>query len=697
MRKRSVEILLTLLQKGGEDVTIAHFTQTYQVSERTLRNDLQVINEYLRESGMGQIAVCTNGLLQLPEDIDKAVVFKRLTETDAYAYHMQQKERDDIILAKLLTCEGCITTEEFAEILSVSRPTVVKDINRLRSTHFTGELKLLSMPGVGLKLQYDEALFRRELLRIVEDHFTVISHSLGAFQNILLKTFEFEITLESVAKYTRRGERHAQLQFADKDYVHLVCYLYVAFNRISKGYVLKDTDQSQPDHPVTMIMREVAQNLHVSLPLAEEQFLLQEANGWSITPAVGEGKNQIALKNYVGEFLTSISNDLGINLFSDFYLHCPLSDYLEEEMAHPQNRNAVNPKLTEQICQEYPRVCAAIRSHAGIFEKGLGLHLQEDDVCQLAMYVVASMERQNPFASTPQVLIVCPGSMATGQFLVSQLRKHFAFQIKGVCSVRNLFDEGRLDGVDLIISTIPTWHEQIPVLVVNPLLKLNDIIRIQENVFQLMLKKRRTPMEKRRPKDALAQLQALLDRETDPLRQAVINAEIQKMVDRLTEREASAQAQLPELMQPQQVDVTDVCADWRCALRQAGELLVRAGKVKEAYVESTIRNCEKNGPYFVLGNGLAIAHTHAEDGLIEPAVALLFIRKGVSFGHQAYGPVRLLFFVCLKDANNDLLKLLIDCARDSAFVQKLEKANDGAEIHKLLCGYALSLKTGGIS
>lgn len=296
------------------------------------------------------------------------------------------------------------------------------------------------------------------------------------------------------------------------------------------------------------------------------------------------------------------------------------------------------------------------------------------------------MERLSQFDNVLQVLLVCPGSMATGQFLVSQVRKHFSFRIKDVCSVRNLYDAGKLDDVDLIISTTPAWNDRCPFVVVNPLLQLDDIKHIQEVAFQVMNGKKEDFSRGSTAPNILVRLRQLIVQQNDPAIRGEIYAELEKVIFRFSQKQTKKNL-LSELIAPELIDITDSCTDWRDALWRAGNMLVAQGKISERYIASTIQNCEYNGPYFVLSDGLAIAHTHPEDGLVESAVGLLFIREGVSFQHKSYGPVRLLFFVCLKEANNHVLKLLMDCAKDQEFVQRLEQEKTGRGIYELLCAY----------
>lgn len=697
MRKRSVEILIALLQSGNKEFTISGLAETYKVSERTLRNDLQMINDFLNQVGLCSVIIGNRGVLCFDGQLDRETLMEQLTQANTYSYHMEQRERDDIILAVLLTTDRYVTTDELAEILSVSRPTVVKDINHLRSTCFQRDLTLLSMPGIGLKLEYDEQVYRKELLRIITENFTTISNSLGVYQGILLKILNFDITLENIAKAVRKSEQRLHLQFADQGYVLLSCYLFVAANRIATGHVFDDmatpmntqtTDNTRED-----LFRDVMLRLKLPASVAELEFFRSISQSWQLMAPKQYNENYLALENHTAKFIDNLSRVLGMDLLQDGSIFDFMIYFFDELLERCKKGQIKENPLTEQVRENYPRTFSAVRSESEIFFEGLGLRLADEDIAYLTMHVVAAMERLGQFDNAPQVLLVCPGSMATGQFLVAQVRKHFSYRIKDVCSVRNLLDEGMLDNVDFIISTTPAWNEHCPCVVVNPLLQLEDIQHIQEVAFQVLSNRKEAFNHSTTFSNILQRLQQMIVQQKDPaIRQQIYNG-LEQVLCQFSQTQTVKKQLLSELITPELIGVTAHCNDWREALWIAGSALVEQGKITNRYINSTIKNCEYNGPYFVLSDGLAIAHAHPEDGLLEPAVGLLFVREGVSFQHKSYGPVRLLFFVCLREPNNHVLKLLMDCAKDSSFVQQLEKKKTSREIYELLCSYECENET----
>jgi PTS system ascorbate-specific IIA component len=115
--------------------------------------------------------------------------------------------------------------------------------------------------------------------------------------------------------------------------------------------------------------------------------------------------------------------------------------------------------------------------------------------------------------------------------------------------------------------------------------------------------------------------------------------------------------------------------DWRDAVRKGGQLLVKAGKAKESYVNSMIETVEKTGPYIVIAPGVAMPHARPEKGALDIGVSLLFLREPVLFGNVDNDPVSIVISLSAK-GNDDHLDLLADIMKlleDNEFLALAKK------------------------
>jgi len=82
-------------------------------------------------------------------------------------------------------------------------------------------------------------------------------------------------------------------------------------------------------------------------------------------------------------------------------------------------------------------------------------------------------------------------------------------------------------------------------------------------------------------------------------------------------------------------------ADWRAAVRLAGDALVAIGATEPAYTEAMIEGIEELGPYIVIAPGFALPHARPSEAVHRAAITLMTLAEPVEFGSADNDPVRL--------------------------------------------------------
>lgn len=99
--------------------------------------------------------------------------------------------------------------------------------------------------------------------------------------------------------------------------------------------------------------------------------------------------------------------------------------------------------------------------------------------------------------------------------------------------------------------------------------------------------------------------------------------------------------ELTRLLPSTAVRVEVSAADWREAVRAAGDLLVASGSTETAYTDEMIATVESLGPYIVIAPGIALAHSRPSPAVLKPGLSLMRLATPVAFGHKTNDPVRL--------------------------------------------------------
>lgn len=130
MNKRIVSIIqeLSNLEKK---IDIADLAAKYEVSQRTVRNDINAINDILKDHKLIELKLEKGG--QIIRDRSFHEILYYVDEKDFYDYKLSKEERKKIAAVLLINSPGFITLLDIAEHMSVSRATVIGDLDGIKA------------------------------------------------------------------------------------------------------------------------------------------------------------------------------------------------------------------------------------------------------------------------------------------------------------------------------------------------------------------------------------------------------------------------------------------------------------------------------------------------------------------------------------------------------------------------------------
>ncbi|MFD3518421.1 PTS sugar transporter subunit IIA [Streptomyces sp. NPDC058657] len=145
---------------------------------------------------------------------------------------------------------------------------------------------------------------------------------------------------------------------------------------------------------------------------------------------------------------------------------------------------------------------------------------------------------------------------------------------------------------------------------------------------------------------------------------------------------------LSDLLPSEAVRLDVFAADWKEALRDAGELLVATGTTTAPYTAEMIRNVEENGPYLVIAPGFALAHARPSPSVRRTGMSWLRLAEPVEFGHETNDPVRLVVALAAVDsaAHTAAMAGLARLLADPDTSRALHEASTPSALHAVLAG-----------
>src|SRR5476649_253867 len=137
------------------------------------------------------------------------------------------------------------------------------------------------------------------------------------------------------------------------------------------------------------------------------------------------------------------------------------------------------------------------------------------------------------------------------------------------------------------------------------------------------------------------------------------------------------------------ISVINHIEDWQEAVQLAVQPLIDEGAVENRYLQAIYDMHREIGPYYVLGEGIAMPHARPEEGVIRTALSLVIVEEGVEFGSEDNDPVYIIFALSAVDSNShiDMIASLSRFFCDEHAVETLRLAKDKQQVLDIISQY----------
>lgn len=660
MDKRSNDIINNVFFNG--EVCIEDIAQEYGVSHRTIRNDVDGINELFKKESYLLIDISTEGKLFFKNEYDsKAMLSIIHKNSDYYNYKLSPQERKIISTIILLNANDYIITTDISDYIFVSKNTIITDISDVRDWLKKNKLILESKPRKGLKVIGDEIDKRRAILNLICESMDTLSlEEVGnsIFHLLLLKEVSQNLNIKDLESIIKKREIKNNLELTDHSYKEISYYLTIIINRWEKEESIDiwndNIVKTDPKYCMAEeIIKDVSERYKLSYSSTESVLLYKEIKSKTfIKDYIEPHKNTLKIQMLSTEFVYKMSTDLNIveQFQYDFYNF--LIGHIESTISRMQQNSKIDNPFKNELKFIYPEIFDTIKEHVKPIEAYTGQAMNEDEIAYISMHIIAAIERKKHSDSNIKAILVCSTGFGTALFLSAKLKKYFNFNIVDILSAHSLTNYNT-DEIDIIISTIAIESLKDKTIVVNAIPTEEDINSIQRAVFNIQ------------------QDNVFYNKEL-----------IQKDMDKASPSQREKQKYLHEILTVDTIRFENSAENWQDALRKSGNILLEKDYIEERYIDAMINNIKDNGPYIVLAPHVAVPHASPTDGAKEVHISMLRLKKPVKFHNKKNDPVKFIFCLSALD-NRDHLKAFINLmkiASNEDMMEMIEKSDSPEEI-----------------
>lgn len=685
MNKRSREILSQLITKTeySQTISIQDLAEMFKVSSRTIRYDIEQINDYLKENHLQPLNLGKQGVINTQADITKAR--ESLSEEGFYSFKLSREERVCFSAVMMICSDDYITLSEIADQLFVSRSTIIQDLEHIKSFFRERHLYVLSHSNKGLLLEGREIDKRNLLIDMIQSENSIfkvepIFHHLTQCLSKNLKIDLEDISM--IEKIINEAEHIYGRFLTDQSFVQLRNYFQLSLYHLRKAHYVEygDDKNSKWDMAKGMI-DQIQQFIVKEIPDTEIYYVASVLNRMKYIKKTTSNKEIVKMQVITRNFIEKISKDIHRNLQGDYIFYENLINHLESTFSTLGDRFAIN-SVVDEVLQRYPEVKQATERNVYVFEEYVGRKLSEEEIAYIVVHICAAIERNKNETVRYSVVLVCNGGIGTSQLLLARLEKFFHLDVIDIIPAHDI-ENMNMDDVDAVISTISLEGKGIEYIQVDPLLTDEDCIRVGEKLSKIHPKVSEKETISEENQDSLKSLETIKDILEEDEEEIAIG-KIKSVIESFFQKKE--ETTLSDLLPAQAIQIGVECSDWKGAIEASAKYLLKNGAINENYIKAMIKNVMENGPYIVVAPGFALPHEALNAGASKVGMSLIRLKTPVPFGKKEMDPIE---WVCCLSAINKETHLkamfqLVNLFYNQSFRKQIKECKTGEEIYKII-------------
>lgn len=687
MNIRTKKIILSILD--NPEVTIPKLAQMFNVSERSIRNDIQELNNFLIEKGCQPIQLIQSKYLTVHLG-DLEYCLGIINECGFYDYKLSKDERIYVIVEHLLNEDNFITISDIAEKLFMSVSTVNSDLKDLAIFVKQYGVNYISERYIGIKLEGDEYSKRMLLLAMMCSETSLTS--IG-FNQLFSEGFK-DHGIDRVNQVLSYFETECKVMLTDQSYKRLNTYLYIMLHRVREGSQITafyDKSDEFYNRYASELCKLINEEFELDLAHAEILAISSMLNKLKYLKTAKVSNDIIRIQFYVNRLIEQLNESIHEDLGNDYLFFNRLCLHVEY-MTRQKIQHVVDKRILKEVCVENKEIVIAINESVYILEELLQRNLKDIEIEYIVLHVCAAIERKKIKESGLKVILVSDIGVASSQLILEKIKNNFDFSIIDILPVHAL-KQFNYVGIDLILSTVQLHYSvhQIPWEKIELNFSDDDYTRISHTVNRIKANKR--SVKQVEPKTLVAEITEILE-EYDLSAKGEIVERVKQVVNKQIgtaynrEEEIEDKKKLSELLDVRMIQFNVKARTWQESIRKSSKLLLDEGYIESRYVDSIIRKIEENGPYMVLAKGFAVPHAGVNDGGLKTAFSLIKLSESVDF-HSELGRVRYVCCLSVTDMYSHLRAFfsLVNLLQNKEFSNELDHCNEPMELHRLIRKY----------
>lgn len=464
----------------------------FKVSNRTIRNDIREINQTIQEFDVKIESDTKQGYFIHNED--RKLLSTHLDELLSKQEDFPQtpEERENYILYRLVFEDDFIATETIGSELYVSKGTAYLDIKRLEKTiDTTSSCKLLIDSGVGVKLEGSEASKRLLLSNSIRTSNKYdLSFDCSFYYERKTEPQKAEDCLISIYEMLINELNRHECSMVDKDMISFSKELYISLLRIQNGNNIVESESNEIllTNFINDLCTSIEYRMNVVINQKERMFIQACFNSKRLLTTsnefvLGTSKEDDIYK----QFIQSVNDEYSLNLSSSESFEKNLKTHLSPMVSRIQTNQMEHSSVAEQIKKKYPFAYVISTKIIPIIYEHTAVIISETELSYIALHVAVALD---DIFIKKNILVVCGSGFATARLIKKELNSRLSPYVNQINIISYLeYENLEVSNIkeEIIVSSVPIKNtsDKIPVVIVNPILTIQDIKNVEKVVVGL--------------------------------------------------------------------------------------------------------------------------------------------------------------------------------------------------------------------
>ncbi len=469
LSSRQIDII-QFLYNQDKYITINQIAEEIRVSSKTIRNDLEAVKEYCQTNQRGCVVAKPNAGIKLQMTAEEWERLCRQLEEDTINKETIPDIRYTII--QLLLKRRWIDFLALERQLYAGRSAIEKVFPEVKQWFLSHNILCEKKRGHGIEITYTEFHWRIAMWQFYWEckrHVSGVSQTglkeTEASEDEIMTGFLDGFELQGVKQAINLLELEFGLVFSYEAHLQIIFLLSIGIiqtrrkNKVEMPLLEPCKVDSGYDIRLSEKLAEDLETYYQIIVSPEERaFILFAVSISDIQKFSGkEAKHHYKEENatlysFASKLVNLMGEIINIDLKSYSFFSESLLIQLRSTIQRLKYRITLNHPLLKQVKKKYPNIFAAVYAVGVFFDKELGLEINENEMCCLALHLGGALERN---ISVLTACVVCNYGIGASQLLreriernISDLRILEVFSIRDIRKIKNF-------QCDFIISTLP--------------------------------------------------------------------------------------------------------------------------------------------------------------------------------------------------------------------------------------------------